>query len=284
MERPRTLRICSYGRLSMRRPSKRTWPPLIRPGGSSKPMIAAPVSDFPAPDSPTTPRISPGAIEKLTPSSATNRPRRPANSTWRLSTSSSGDGMRLGRRRRRAPAHGLFVVHSDVEIRGELVGADCHQVIPRARSNVERDLALESRAAGAARRALDDDLANAGIDQDGTKGRVLAVDASNAMAAIAPNRRHETEGDFMSGLLAGADAFGGQRRRGFNASRNQSPNRLMLRAISTSVAPGKITSHQAPLNNCLLPSLMKVPSEGEVGETPTPRKESVASARMATAT
>src|SRR5664279_4074680 len=176
MERPRTLRICSYGRLSMRRPSKRTWPPLIRPGGSSKPMIAAPVSDFPAPDSPTTPRISPGAIEKLTPSSATNRPRRPANSTWRLSTSSSGDGMRLGRRRRRAPAHGLFVVHSDVEIRGELVGAHCHQVIPCARPNVERDLALEPRAAGAARRALDDDLANAGIDQDGTKGRVLAVD------------------------------------------------------------------------------------------------------------
>src|SRR5664279_5459756 len=269
MERPRTLRICSYGRLSMRRPSKRTWPPLIRPGGSSKPMIAAPVSDFPAPDSPTTPRISPGAIEKLTPSSATNRPRRPANSTWRLSTSSSGDGMRLGRRRRRAPAHGLFVVHSDVEIRGELVGAHCHQVIPCARSNIERDLALEPCAAGAARRALDHDLAHA---------------ASNAMPAIAPNRRHETEGDFMSGLLAGADAFDGQRRRGFNASRNQSPNRLMLRAISTSVAPGKITSHQAPLNNCLLPSLMKVPSEGEVGETPTPRKESVASARMATAT
>jgi hypothetical protein len=32
----------------------------IRPGGSSRPMIAAPVSDLPAPDSPTTPRISPG--------------------------------------------------------------------------------------------------------------------------------------------------------------------------------------------------------------------------------
>ena len=58
----------------------------------------------------------------------------------------------------------------------------------------------------------------------------------------------------------------------------------MLSAISTSVAPGKITSHQAPLKSCLLPSLMKVPSEGEVGETPTPRNESVASARIAIAT
>jgi hypothetical protein len=32
----------------------------MRPGGSSRPMMAAPVSDLPAPDSPTTPRISPG--------------------------------------------------------------------------------------------------------------------------------------------------------------------------------------------------------------------------------
>ena len=29
-------------------------------------MMAAPVSDLPAPDSPTTPRISPGAMSKLT--------------------------------------------------------------------------------------------------------------------------------------------------------------------------------------------------------------------------
>src|SRR5205814_6304376 len=85
-------------------------------------------------------------------------------------------------------------------------------------------------------------------------------------------------------LLGCASGLAGQRRRGFNASRSQSPNRLMLSAISTSVAPGKITSHQAPLKSCLLPSLMNVPRDGEVGETPTPRNDSVASARMATAT
>src|SRR5215217_1399535 len=95
---------------------------------------------------------------------------------------------------------------------------------------------------------------------------------------------HDFERERMIRLLENASAFERQRRRGFNASRSQSPKRLMLSAISTSVAPGKITSHQAPLKSCLLPSLMKVPSEGDVGETPTPRKESVASARIATAT
>ena len=43
-------------------PSSRISPPAMRPGGSSRPMIAAPVSDLPAPDSPTTPSTSPGAI------------------------------------------------------------------------------------------------------------------------------------------------------------------------------------------------------------------------------
>ena len=38
----------------------------MRPGGSSRPMIAAPVSDLPAPDSPTTPSTSPGAISNET--------------------------------------------------------------------------------------------------------------------------------------------------------------------------------------------------------------------------
>ena len=39
-------------------------------------MMAAPVSDLPAPDSPTTPRISPGAISKEMSSSARSVPRR----------------------------------------------------------------------------------------------------------------------------------------------------------------------------------------------------------------
>ncbi len=48
----------------------------MRPGGSSRPMMAAPVSDLPAPDSPTTPRISPGAMSKEMSSSARSVPRR----------------------------------------------------------------------------------------------------------------------------------------------------------------------------------------------------------------
>src|SRR6187399_3486187 len=103
-----------------------------------------------------------------------------------------------------------------------------------------------------------------------------------AKAAAAQCQDFEEE-ECTRGSFGDARVFR-QRRRGFNASRSQSPKRLMLSAISTSVAPGKITNHQAPLKSCLLPSLMKVPREGDVGETPTPRNESVASARIATAT
>ena len=46
----------------MRLPASTIWPPAMRSGGSSRPMIAAAVSDLPAPDSPTTPSTSPGAI------------------------------------------------------------------------------------------------------------------------------------------------------------------------------------------------------------------------------
>ena len=74
IRRPRISRIRAGGRLSMRAPSSRISPPAIRPGGSSRPMIASPVSDLPAPDSPTTPSTSPGAMSKETPSSATQRP------------------------------------------------------------------------------------------------------------------------------------------------------------------------------------------------------------------
>ena len=58
----------------------------MRPGGSSSPMIAVPVSDLPAPDSPTTPSTSPGAMSKLTSSMATSVPRRVLNSTRRWRT------------------------------------------------------------------------------------------------------------------------------------------------------------------------------------------------------
>ena len=47
-------------------------------------MIAMPVSDLPAPDSPTTPSTSPGAMAKDTSSTATSVPRRVGNSTRRF--------------------------------------------------------------------------------------------------------------------------------------------------------------------------------------------------------
>ena len=45
----------------MRWPSRMTLPPTTRPGLSSRPIAALPMVDLPAPDSPTTPRISPEA-------------------------------------------------------------------------------------------------------------------------------------------------------------------------------------------------------------------------------
>ena len=53
-------------------------------------MIAVPVMDLPAPDSPTTPSTSPGAMSRLTSSMATSVPRRVLNSTRRWRTSRRG--------------------------------------------------------------------------------------------------------------------------------------------------------------------------------------------------
>src|SRR5206468_629451 len=80
-----------------------------------------------------------------------------------------------------------------------------------------------------------------------------------------PRREFDPQVTHLEQRRAGPRSRGpdvAHRRRGFMASRNQSPNRLMLSAIRTSIEPGKMTSHQAPLKSCLLPSLMKVPSEG----------------------
>ncbi len=90
MRAPRNLRISSGGALSMRCPPSRTSPPVMRPGGSSRPITAAPVSDLPAPDSPTTPSTSPAAMSNDTPSTATSLPRRPRKATSRLRTDRTG--------------------------------------------------------------------------------------------------------------------------------------------------------------------------------------------------
>jgi hypothetical protein len=88
--RPRIRRILSGGRASMRVPSSHISPAAMRPGGSISPMIAAPVIDLPAPDSPTTPSTSPASMEKLTSSTATRAPDRVGNSTVQVADVEQG--------------------------------------------------------------------------------------------------------------------------------------------------------------------------------------------------
>ena len=52
--------------------------------------MAFPMVDFPAPDSPTIPRISPGSTSSDNRSTAMTAPRRLGNSTLRSSTASKG--------------------------------------------------------------------------------------------------------------------------------------------------------------------------------------------------
>ncbi len=75
----------------MRWPSRRISPPEMRPGRSSRPMMAVPVSDLPAPDSPTTPSTSPSSMWSETPSIAFRAPWRVSNSMCRSATSSTGE-------------------------------------------------------------------------------------------------------------------------------------------------------------------------------------------------
>src|SRR5688500_13888770 len=55
-----------------------------------RPVTAEPVTDFPAPDSPTTPNTSPRAMSKEMPSMALSEPRRVTNSTRRSRTERTG--------------------------------------------------------------------------------------------------------------------------------------------------------------------------------------------------
>src|SRR5580700_6936015 len=66
----------------------------MRPGGSIRPITASPVTDFPAPDSPTTPSTSPLAMSKEMPSMARSALWRVTNSTPRLRTERTGSVMR----------------------------------------------------------------------------------------------------------------------------------------------------------------------------------------------
>ncbi len=80
MSLPRTWRISSSLSPSRSRPSNMISPVGISAGGtSSRRMIDSDVTLFPQPDSPTMPSVSPGMIEKLTPSTALTTP----SITWK---------------------------------------------------------------------------------------------------------------------------------------------------------------------------------------------------------
>src|SRR5215469_10635397 len=88
--RHRVLRSSSRPSRTMSRPRKVTLPSTTSPGGESSCATAKSSVDFPDPDSPTTPRNSPGSTVKLTRSTARTPPVPSRYSTERPSTSSSG--------------------------------------------------------------------------------------------------------------------------------------------------------------------------------------------------
>src|SRR5688572_13332764 len=93
MSAPRSLRRVRSLAPSSSWPSNRTEPLTSTPRRGSRPITASEVTDLPQPDSPTSPIVSPGATEKLTPSTAcvAASPRR-EKVTARSSTSSTGVG------------------------------------------------------------------------------------------------------------------------------------------------------------------------------------------------
>jgi hypothetical protein len=63
----------------------------------------------------------------------------------------------------------------------------------------------------------------------------------------------------------------------------QSPNKFIEKARITKNIAGKKVIHHSPENRKSLPSLIKVPKDGVVGGTPTPKKLNVDSAMIARA-
>ena len=86
---PRTCCISFSGRAKRSVPSKVMLPLATWPGFCSRPMTESDVTDLPEPDSPTTARISPQSMEKVTPSTARTMPFLVGNSVTRSLTSSN---------------------------------------------------------------------------------------------------------------------------------------------------------------------------------------------------
>src|SRR6185437_12446517 len=154
---PRMRRIAASGRSSMRRPSNRMRPPAMKPGGSSRRMMAAPVSDLPAPDSPTTPSTSPAPIDSEIPSTAVMVPRRVAKATRRSSTSSSFRSAAMPTRH--------VAVDAQARIDGVIEQID-DEVDEDEEEGDEHEIGRHHRDVGEADR-LDDEETHAGPLEDG---------------------------------------------------------------------------------------------------------------------
>ena len=80
MSLPRIFSSSLSSSVARSRPSKRMREPsAIRPGRSTRRITESAVTDFPEPDSPTTPSVPPCAISKSTPSTARRKPSRVSN-------------------------------------------------------------------------------------------------------------------------------------------------------------------------------------------------------------
>src|SRR4030043_1976990 len=85
---PLTFLISDVDSFRMSTPSKRISPPAIRPGGrGTRRMMELAVTVLPQPDSPTSPKVSPASIVKLTSSTALRTPPRTSKYVLRLRTS-----------------------------------------------------------------------------------------------------------------------------------------------------------------------------------------------------
>src|SRR5262249_55665097 len=98
---------------------------------------------------------------------------------------------------------------------------------------------------------------------------------------IVDRDQRAASGGKLDPQIADAEERFRHRSFGLSASRSQSPRRLIASTRPASVAPGKMAIHHSPAKRNLLPMLIRVPSEGWVGGSPTPRNDRVASRIMA---
>ena len=136
MSSPRARRRRSADAPTSSSPCERTLPDTVAPPGR-RPEQASPIVDLPQPDSPTRPRLSPGASTRSTPSTATERParggvRRPAG---RHLEDRLDRVRRAGRSRLVAAGPGRAATPADRLGRGPAVRRPTRPVRPHDRSS-----------------------------------------------------------------------------------------------------------------------------------------------------